>query len=348
MTITDLIKKTTELLITVRHKDEPLEEYIINILSHYQEDVCELEIDTDWDKDSVLKDISDIKEAITNSLKDYSSAHIDDSIKHIKEILKDKKLLTLEIDSEDKEYSKWFRMRKSEANHHTFPANEMFHIPFQSRGKVNTQRYSLPGYPCLYISRSIWATWEEMHEPNLANFCVSRLQPISSFKVLDLRIIDKNILSRNDIKDILCTIPLTIACSIKVRNPDDNFKPEYIIPQLVMLALVDDADRYGCAYTSTQRNPLFEWDLRKLDNIALPVKMIQSKGFCSKLCNLFRITDATNYEYEMLKKPFETSFWVTVDDYGMRDESKEYANSIFGQMESRLENMELKVIKNDA
>ena len=54
MTITDLIEKITALLITVRHKDEPLEEHMINILSQYQKDVCELEIDVDWDKGAVF------------------------------------------------------------------------------------------------------------------------------------------------------------------------------------------------------------------------------------------------------------------------------------------------------
>lgn len=253
----------------------------------------------------------------------------------------------MEVDAETNEDdTNWFRMRIQEKNKRTFSSNEMFHIPFQLRGKVNTQRYSLPGYPCLYVSRSIWATWEEMHEPNLSNFCVSLLKPILKFKVLDLRIIDDSKLEKLDVEKVLCTMPLIIACSIKVLYPDDNFKPEYIIPQLIMLALVDEQEWWGCAYTSTQRNPLFQWSLHKLDNLALPVKMVKRDGLCTKLCDLFKITDATNYEYEMLKHAFGTTFWSTDNDYGMHDEGEDYENSIFGQMEDRLKGMKLKNLHN--
>jgi hypothetical protein len=33
---------------------------------------------------------------------------------------------------------------------------ELFHIPFQSRERVATQRYSIPGLPCLYLGGSVW------------------------------------------------------------------------------------------------------------------------------------------------------------------------------------------------
>lgn len=146
---------------------------------------------------------------------------------------------------------------------------------------------------------------------------------------------------------VLCTIPLVIACSIKVLEPEDNFKPEYIVPQLVMLALVDDIKKIGCAYTSTRKNKFFDnWkDAGKLDNIALPVKNIQENNLCTKLCGYFEITDATNYEYELLKQPFETLYWMPDNNYGMYDEGWKYENSIFGQLEERLEKKKFHVLQ---
>lgn len=44
-----------------------------------------------------------------------------------------------------------------------FTYKDMFHIPFSKRGIVQTQRYSFPGYPCLYVGESVYACWEEMH-----------------------------------------------------------------------------------------------------------------------------------------------------------------------------------------
>lgn len=336
------------MLINVRPQNVTLEEHTKNLLNLYYRNVENTEI-VGNNKDSILKSISDTTSTIVSVLESYSSAHVANSINSLQKFIHENKnrLMVMEVDAETNEDDiNWFRMRIQEKNKRTFSSNEMFHIPFQLRGKVNTQRYSLPGYPCLYVSRSIWATWEEMHEPNLSNFCVSLLQPVSKFKVLDLRIIDDSKLELFDVEKVLCTMPLIIACSIKVLYPDDNFKPEYIIPQLIMLALVDEQDWWGCAYTSTQRNPLFQWSLHKLDNLALPVKMVEREGLCTKLCNLFQITDATNYEYEMLKKPFETSFWVTDDNYGIHDEGEDYENSIFGQMEDRLKGMELKKLHN--
>ncbi|MFW1494652.1 hypothetical protein ACEV9S_24505, partial [Vibrio parahaemolyticus] len=47
------------------------------------------------------------------------------------------------------------------------------------------------------------------------------------------------------------TWPLIAACSIRVKNPSDNFKPEYIIPQLLLQWARDYKSIDGIRYTST-------------------------------------------------------------------------------------------------
>lgn len=278
------------------------------------------------------------------ALDDYNHARIGSCVSAITDYLKNNDLLCYQIASEDT----WYRMRIQEKYQRAFPAKEMFHIPFQLRGKVNTQRFSLPGYPCLYISKSIWAAWEELHEPAISTFCVSKLKTIDSIEVLDLRVPDTKNIQNGDIKKLLLTIPWVIVCSIRIVSPDDNFKPEYIIPQMVMLSLVDDYRYQGCAYTSTQRNNVFKWpNQRLLDNVALPVQCIANDtGLCSKLCAKFRITDATNYDYELLKKPFESTFfqYSNTDECLNISNGGRYEESIFGQMESRSNSMELKTL----
>ena len=71
-----------------------------------------------------------------------------------------------------------------------FFADEMFHIPFEKRTDIVNYRYSITGYPCLYIGNSILSCWEEMHTPALDDFVVSRVQVNSDkqVKTLDLRI----------------------------------------------------------------------------------------------------------------------------------------------------------------
>ena len=47
-----------------------------------------------------------------------------------------------------------YRMRKME-NRRDVNYRDLFHIPLNKRGIVNTNRFSAPGYPCLYLGTSI-------------------------------------------------------------------------------------------------------------------------------------------------------------------------------------------------
>lgn len=332
---------------TQSNEKETTEDYIKRLMQSYQEQlhrlgVCPVQSQADWER--TLVDIGLLCQTIEQCLELYSKARIAESISKLHDLLvgNDKVLKLTLTPSNDKV---WYRMRPQEKGKRVFPAKEMFHIPFNLRHKVSLARYSVSGYPCLYISRSIWANWEEMHEPKLSDFTVSRLELQKSIQVLDLRVP-----LRNDAKDDatilrhLYTIPLVLACSVKTRYPDDNFKPEYIIPQLVMLAITyPDIDVMGCAYTSTMRNPVFTWpDVRLLDNLALPVKSVNNTTpLCPSLTALFKISDSTNYDFELVKEPFATLFWDTFDEEAIISGAKQYDASIFGQMEERLAEKEV-------
>ena len=95
----------------------------------------------------------------------------------------------------------------------------------------------------------------------------------------------------------LITFPLTIACSIKVKNPTGNFKPEYIIPQLLLQYISRNDKIDGLKFLSTKV------DYSKLYNIdaynyVFPVKTIKKEGFCSVLSELFHSTEPTSLELE--------------------------------------------------
>ena len=40
----------------------------------------------------------------------------------------------------------------------------VFHVPFNLRSKMSTTRYSIPGYPALYLGTSIALNCEEIHK----------------------------------------------------------------------------------------------------------------------------------------------------------------------------------------
>ena len=48
-----------------------------------------------------------------------------------------------------------------------FEPKDIFHIPFEKRGKVTTQKYSIPGFPSLYLGRTLHVCWEELNRPQL-------------------------------------------------------------------------------------------------------------------------------------------------------------------------------------
>ena len=111
---------------------------------------------------------------------------------------------------------------------------EMFHIPLDKRGIVETQRYSAPGYPCLYLGSSINACWEELRKPRFDDMMVSLFVVNEKFPVLDLRIPKKEDLKDGRLSMVLKKIPLILSSSVYVLNRDSFFKPEYIIPQLII------------------------------------------------------------------------------------------------------------------
>ena len=201
----------------------------------------------------------------------------------------------------------------------------MFHVPFENRGKIGNNRYSLSGYPCLYLGKSILDCWQEMNAPALSDCCISAFRFKSTMKVLDFRL---RVVNTNDLNDYLQTLPLIIACSIPVpaRNVNDIFHPEYIFPQFIMHGIVKGilnhiVDIDGIIYTSTKYNSQVKFKVDLFDNLAIPVKKILKKGVCSHLKNNIKLTAPKCYEHEMLLGNINVF------------QTQKYEDTIFGQME---------------
>lgn len=111
-----------------------------------------------WDDFSahVVKVIDKIKDVALNSYKGLPST----AGTKLSNMMKDygDKLIRKEIPAD----TSFYRMRKIEDRRTNITYDEMFHIPLNKRRMVTTQRYSTPGYPCLYLGKSIYTCWEEM------------------------------------------------------------------------------------------------------------------------------------------------------------------------------------------
>ena len=137
---------------------------------------------------------------------------------------------------------------------------------------------------------------------------------------------------------------------VKVKNENDPFKPEYIIPQLLIETIICNNQKkmetefgpgdlvWGVTYTSTHVNNEFPFQFSYLDNIALPVVLSDEKcKHCSVLASLFEISDPLCLEYETLKTNDNMMMWAYINPETDEERLREqYKVSKMGYMENRI------------
>ena len=191
---------------------------------------------------------------------------------------------------------------------------EMYHIPLDRRDIVGTDRFSIPGIPCLYLGSSVYDTWLELGRPAYHNFNVSAVKLTEEGK--DLRVLNLAaniyvILGLNEIlwdekkkeerlavvKTLLELYPLVIATSIRNKRPAGKFRSDYIVSHLIMLNL-KKLGLDGVAYLSKRIEEGRE-DLAypQFVNYAFPAfdTSAINKRY-GKICEKIRITKPRNYE----------------------------------------------------
>lgn len=224
---------------------------------------------------------------------------------------------------------RYFRMRIKDDTE--FTTKDMFHVPFEKRGKVGNERYSVSGFPCLYMGSSFYVCWEELGRPDLKDIVASSLRfTYDDVRLLDLRL-TQVIEDKIQLENFLILLPIIVACSIMVRksDKDSKFKAEYILPQLILHSIIQTTDndyRYdGIIYTTTKSDLFFD-DLSLMENVVIPVKKSGKEGHCSTLLQWFKITPPVYLEREMMKNPTDFTLSYT--------EMTEYDASIFGMAEA--------------
>jgi hypothetical protein len=257
--------------------------------------------------------------------------------------------------------TQFYRLRVSKGNY-PLSKEELFHIPFQSRGKVKTQRYSIPGLPSLYLSNSIYVAWEEMRRPDFNEIQAMRLSNTRPLILLDLT---TEIFSRNShltdnhsyhwqLLYKTMVFPLLAACSIKVRNTNDTFKPEYIIPQM-LLQWVNKNLVDGIMYSSTHIDLCKKKHVGLFYNFVLPVKTFTSEqGYCSHLSSLFKATQVLPMQLRQFssfsdrfedQESISTEVNLNIAQLELIEGTRQqYSSTYFGILEHALQHLELEDI----
>ncbi len=190
---------------------------------------------------------------------------------------------------------------------------ELFHIKKGMRNRIGAYRYSIAGFPCLYLSSDIELAWFECGMPKQFSYCHMVINETgeNALKLIDfsqrpiefISTVNNYILNErrqqnrtenlekiyNLLVKYIVTYPLVAACSVKVTDRSCKFVEEYIIPQLFMHWIRESDDFDGVRYKSSLNSTLVNG--MGAVNVALPVKNVREDGLDEKLTARIGVSD---------------------------------------------------------
>lgn len=219
-----------------------------------------------------------------------------------------------------------------------YSRERVFHTPYTLRSKVSTSRYSIAGYPSLYLGTTLALCCEEIGEKVKNKFALASMfkieeslaQSQAEIEIIELGIKPQDFLGqdhRNESRRryvpseltrdsaiqsaYLLWYPLIASCSFIRTNKEDPFASEYIIPQLLMQWVRRYyADFRNCeGYSQLVGIRYFSCaSVRASDmgyNYVFPTSGQQKSDklpYCNMLCKAFQLTNPTYiHEYDDLR-----------------------------------------------
>ncbi len=277
----------------------------------------------------ILGQVDKSENSITRLLTSYLRGNHANVHRIIFNFLSDMKMCSLSKNT------RLYRGRKAESNY-LFSKDEMFHLPFEKRSRVDNQRFSVSGIPCLYLGGSSYVCWEELDRVDFSrcNFCgYMNTEDVSIFDLALPTFIN----SLSEVK----RVSLILCCSLKA-NRESFFKEEYILPQIVLLDLIRRTyyshQQFGVRYISSHQldgdSCLFQCDynndqwVKRFFNYVFPAASSQDSGYNEQLRKQFVQTETTTMQHAILLRP---------DRLVTGDSNDVYLDSQFGLMDAILD-----------
>ncbi len=319
-------------------RDEEYAEHLKKTLNKY----IEFNENIEGLPEELLKDVKENVDLILNSLHHYYNANISKAKECIHKLLGkyisndfivselDESYAfrgiacfeSLKVDGQNDELKKNYPLSffKARIGNYDFQRNDMLHIPFNKRELVTTQRFSIPGVPCLYLGTTSYVCWLELNKPSDSEFNVSCYKMPGNLKILNLvsdqmlingqtswiKINNNQFTNQNItlLKALIGFFPLIIATSYSINNSNRAFKSEYIISQLIMQCL-DDFGIDGIAYMSKKAKDGIG-GFPQCVNLAIPMKYDGNGQGYSNLFKEIQLTPPINLaEFKKLKNRIE-------------------------------------------
>lgn len=307
----------------IYRNNQPIKEFLINYFNEYIQSLktallrpssCSLRDECYFLLEDKLPIIIDLCSDIIKTFDLYDSAnmqllyiHFDQMMKKIQDYLY---IESIGKDGQDS-FIRLFRIRTGE---NEYSRLDMFHIPMDKRQYIKSYRYSIPGYPCLYLSTGLELCWFECGMPKkfsysafAFNFNDNEQVKLINFIRNPVDLVSNSICwyhqpeIQNEVDlylvKYLITHPLRTACSMQVANKNEAFIQEYIFPQQLLLWIRENDNFDGIAYTtSSSIENAQEWNYF---NIVFPAKQIKNR-YCEKLTKLFKVTKPVKVELSNL------------------------------------------------
>lgn len=215
------------------------------------------------------------------------------------------KILEKEIEERKIKEVLYERIILSEAKNRTFfryrhvskdgdySEDDIKHCPFEYVQNLGNFRFSLPGFPCLYLGSTKEVCKEEIKNQENSKYIGGTFELCTDITLLNICPFDnqKNI---SDKVQFLLLYPLYLSCLAKRKNKEDaHFHEEYIIPQLLLLYVrknnIESEKKIdGIRYLSTRYSPKKD-NVLEMMNYVFPVTKIDDKGHDEDLMSKFKI-----------------------------------------------------------
>lgn len=185
---------------------------------------------------------------------------------------------------------------------------EMFHLPFELRHNVSTQRYSVPGYPTLYLAGNPDTGRREVggNDWDGVTCCTFRFKGEAKF--FDIGYPTSNEPGLWELYSLFACYPLLMACMVSVKHKDAPYKPEYALPQLLfnVVRMHNHEGFAGIAYMSNKADSRISKTSFSRRNFALFIKRVnEAKGYDNDLASKLQVSEflrMNTIQLEQLRK----------------------------------------------
>lgn len=241
---------------------------------------------------SLIQDVQRVQKMIIDAMVQYFKGFPSEAMAVVEsEMLKDNMHLFLLLPQ--LEISGFSLYRIARTNRRVESGKDMFHVPFNKRCCCGTYRYSIPGYPSLYLSHRLDVSKREMDVSGRESYYAACFNPVNPLRFVDLGL-TKSFEAIWERYSLLVFYPLIMACGLKVKDSKMPFKPEYVIPQLltqvIRLHMTGDVDFDGISYISTKLDAPDYFDLNQRNYVLWIKGADQENHYSEQLAEKFRVS----------------------------------------------------------